>query len=141
GLADGDNRDPDGDGLADPCDPDDDGDRVNDVSDNCPAVYNPQQEDWNNNGVGAACDISEMMSAFEATDCFKIPRQVQWAPGQAIVIPVPVCPACSGSYLPMGFKGIADIQMSTGFRAHVVDGGGFTVGSSGTDLNVQSVHF
>jgi hypothetical protein len=36
--------------------PDTDGDGIPDVSDNCPTIPNPGQEDCNNNGVGDACD-------------------------------------------------------------------------------------
>jgi len=33
-----------------------DGDGVPDVLDNCPYVYNPDQEDFDSDGVGNACD-------------------------------------------------------------------------------------
>ena len=36
--------------------PDTDGDGIYDVDDNCPSVYNPDQEDTDLNGVGDACD-------------------------------------------------------------------------------------
>ncbi len=38
---------------------DSDGDRVGDDSDNCPNVYNPDQADFDNNGLGDACDDSD----------------------------------------------------------------------------------
>lgn len=39
--------DTDGDGQGDACDKDADGDGVRNNLDNCPIVYNPQQEDFN----------------------------------------------------------------------------------------------
>ncbi len=46
----------DGDDLADCIDPDDDNDGDLDDDDNCPLVYNPEQEDADRNGVGDACE-------------------------------------------------------------------------------------
>ncbi len=40
-------------------DPDTDGDGVGDFTDNCPTIFNPDQADSNNNGIGDACDIPE----------------------------------------------------------------------------------
>ena len=34
-----------------------DGDEVCDELDNCPDIYNPNQEDFNDNGIGDACEI------------------------------------------------------------------------------------
>lgn len=36
-----------------------DADGVFDTVDNCPGLANPSQEDWNENGIGSACDESE----------------------------------------------------------------------------------
>ena len=36
--------------------PDVDADMVGDVCDNCETTYNPSQQDWNNNGIGDACE-------------------------------------------------------------------------------------
>ncbi|ODS41762.1 MAG: hypothetical protein A7315_00165 [Candidatus Altiarchaeales archaeon WOR_SM1_79] len=35
---------------------DSDGDGINDIVDNCPAIYNPEQRDLDNDGVGDTCD-------------------------------------------------------------------------------------
>jgi len=75
GLYNPEQEDADSDGLGDVCDPDadddgvlDDGDdsgvagdnpccgSTTDCDDNCPVVYNPDQEDWDCNGFGDACD-------------------------------------------------------------------------------------
>lgn len=53
--------DQDRDGIDSACDDDDDGDRVLDTVDNCPTVPNPDQADWNNDGVGRACDPTEQL--------------------------------------------------------------------------------
>ena len=45
--------------VLDPCSSlggDDDADGICGTPDNCPTVYNPVQEDWENDGVGDACD-------------------------------------------------------------------------------------
>ena len=41
---------------------DSDADGLFDNEDNCPEIYNPNQEDCNNNGIGDVCDIAEPTS-------------------------------------------------------------------------------
>lgn len=48
--------DTDGDGWEDPYDTDSDNDEAPDAVDNCPHVYNPDQADSDQDGVGDACD-------------------------------------------------------------------------------------
>ncbi|MGV8169133.1 MAG: thrombospondin type 3 repeat-containing protein [Candidatus Nanoarchaeia archaeon] len=50
-----DQTDTDSDDLGDACDSDDDGDGVDDDEDNC-ALYNPDQADLNENGIGDVCE-------------------------------------------------------------------------------------
>ena len=47
---------------------DEDDDGIPDDSDNCEAVANPDQADWNDNGVGDACGDSEPQDTGEPTD-------------------------------------------------------------------------
>jgi hypothetical protein len=49
------------DGLGDACDPDDDGDGHPDADDNCPVVYNAGLADADRDGIGTACDDSELL--------------------------------------------------------------------------------
>lgn len=48
--------DNDGDGIEDALDPDDDNDGIDDVSDNCQFTANPDQADWDEDGIGNICD-------------------------------------------------------------------------------------
>ena len=83
GLANADQKDTDGDGQGDACDSDDDGDGISDsqelssgtdplkpdsdgdgkldAADNCPIVPNADQHDGDADGVGTACDPSELL--------------------------------------------------------------------------------
>ena len=36
---------------------DSDCDSIQDFEDNCPVIFNPEQEDTNDDGIGEACDI------------------------------------------------------------------------------------
>ena len=48
--------DKDNDGIGDNSDPDNDNDEVDDADDNCPVIYNPEQEDIDEDTMGDACD-------------------------------------------------------------------------------------
>jgi hypothetical protein len=48
--------------------PDADNDGVNDFLDNCPNIANPGQNDWNNDGVGDACQDSDGDTVFDNLD-------------------------------------------------------------------------
>jgi hypothetical protein len=48
--------------------PDADNDGVNDFLDNCPNTANAGQDDWNNDGVGDACQDSDGDTVFDAID-------------------------------------------------------------------------
>jgi VCBS repeat-containing protein len=48
--------DTDGDGQGDVCDTDDDNDGVLDTADNCPLTFNPNQADFDLDGIGDTCD-------------------------------------------------------------------------------------
>jgi cysteine-rich repeat protein len=51
----GNQSDIDDDGIGDACDNDIDGDGINNVNDNCPRAYNPEQVDSDTDGIGDAC--------------------------------------------------------------------------------------
>ena len=55
-VANGEQKDQDGDGLGDRCDPDIDGDDVQNALDNCPVTSNTEQTDGDRDRRGDACD-------------------------------------------------------------------------------------
>jgi len=78
GLTDEDfNVDIDDDGVIDCLDEDPDGDGIPSISDNCPLVYNPLQENWDNDVQGDACDNDDDNDfAPDAIDCEPFNRDV-----------------------------------------------------------------
>lgn len=55
-----------------------DRDEVKDVYDNCPFHENGDQKDWNNNGIGDACEDYDEDGVFDADDnCIEIPNSDQ----------------------------------------------------------------
>jgi len=59
----GDGPDTDADGLCDAGDPDDDSDGVADGADNCRVVFNPGQDDTDDDSAGDLCDIDDGRTA------------------------------------------------------------------------------
>lgn len=58
--------------------PDADNDGVNDFLDNCPNIANPGQNDWNNDGVGNACQDSDGDTVLDNLDnCIETPNTDQ----------------------------------------------------------------
>jgi hypothetical protein len=140
-----DNSDLDGDGLANPCDQDDDNDAVCDVggplpggtggvpaegcrpgkgmqngqpADNCPVTANPEQSDFDGNGIGFVCDAAEAAWLEGVIDDYGTRYPV---PGVGTKIPIPVCPQCAGNYLPNRFEQVFKVQVPSGFRAVITD--------------------
>ncbi len=65
--------------------PDDDTDGVSDDVDNCPANYNPSQDDYDNDGDGDPCDASTTPD-LEATAAFPSSFDFQLEPGETITL-------------------------------------------------------
>lgn len=60
---------------------DGDGDGLLYKADNCPAAYNPDQADWDSDGVGDVCDDSDNDGVFDSADNCRItynPDQADW---------------------------------------------------------------
>jgi hypothetical protein len=125
-----DNADPDRDKRANPCDDDDDGDDVPDfnpdgsVWDNCREVKNPDQADYNKNGIGFACDQGEkdrLRRGLEVVD------KVRFPPGGVLRMPVPVCPGCVQGGLPLNFQTIVNLQLGVNANVLISDSRGQVV--------------
>jgi len=71
-------EDIDGDGYSDYCDDDIDGDGFHNVSDNCVVIYNPSQEDSNNDGFGDLCSDGDHDGVPDSNDnCPDFPHPSQ----------------------------------------------------------------
>jgi hypothetical protein len=60
--------------------PDADGDGVEDSLDDCPAVYNPGQQDTDHDGAGDACDLTVTFPLDGDVLCSDPPPTVTWTP-------------------------------------------------------------
>lgn len=65
--------------------PDDDNDGVLDGTDNCPLIYNPSQDDYDNDGAGDPCD-SDTTPDLEATAAFPSSFDFRLEPGETIML-------------------------------------------------------
>ena len=66
------------------CISDKDGDGVEDKKDNCAALYNPEQKDFDENGVGDLCDLDDDGDGdLDATDCAPLDSEVSHLAAEA----------------------------------------------------------
>ncbi|MGD8807358.1 MAG: M4 family metallopeptidase, partial [Chloroflexota bacterium] len=138
GIQTRDNGDPDNDKIGNGCDDDDDNDGVLDYQpdgvtplDNCRLVPNPDQGDYNSNGIGYACDALEQENLRRGLDFI---TNFRFKPNEASRFPVPVCPECVADTLPNYFQSVVNLQLDVDAAARIVDNRGFTV-AKGQVLN------
>jgi Zn-dependent metalloprotease len=123
--------DTDKDGVNDACDPDDDDDGVPDASDNCPTAKNPNQQDLNGNGKGAACDPDEGLhvgiSPATFRGAFELRREF-FDKHQILILPD--LAAFGRDWIPEGFFVALDVRLSNPLLMQVVDDRGMVVARS-----------
>jgi hypothetical protein len=138
GIQTRDNGDPDNDQIGNGCDDDDDNDGILDYYpdgvtplDNCRLVPNPDQGDYNNNGIGYECDALEQEHLRRGLDLI---ANFRFKPNEASRFPVAVCPECVADTLPNYFQSVVNLQLAVDAAARIVDNRGFTV-AKGQVLN------
>lgn len=155
--------DNDADDVGDICDPDDDDDGICDRGgpeqdgtpgtpaggcepgpgnrDLCPSVYDPQQVDIDDNGIGLRCDDDE---AFTLSGDWLggIDALIRFAhPGEALLIPIAPCSdiGCP-DWISEAFRTNVDVSLPFAARVNVVDDRGFVV-SSGPVASHHTLRF
>jgi putative cell wall-binding protein len=109
----------------DACDADDDDDGLNDTVDNCPTAYNPSQTDFDQDGIGFACDSSEQQAVLGTVGQVLIP-----AGGG--VLPIPDCINCGRVIYDDLLSNVLQVQSSSPeVVVNVLNGSGQIVASSG----------
>jgi Zn-dependent metalloprotease len=133
--------DTDGDGINNACDDDDDNDGVLDVSDNCPTVKNPNQQDLDGDGVGAKCDSDEMVRVGSDpavfAGAFELRREFFERQQQLPILPD--LPRFGRDWIPENFMVTLHVQVEGELPVQVVDDRGLVVAiaSSGKDTTLR----
>jgi hypothetical protein len=126
--------DTDNDGIDNACDLDDDNDGVPDTIDNCPTVPNPDQRDINRNGVGSACDPSDVLtlgiSPGQIHGAIQFRRE-RFERFQILILPdcriLPNCRPFGQDWIPENLFVEIKVQLEIDLPMRIIDDQGFVV--------------
>jgi hypothetical protein len=113
---------------------------VLDVEDNCPVVHNPGQVDFDDNGVGTACDVAELESLDGTAALGGLDGMLEWQVGEIREIPVVPCLAGCPDWMPEGSRTTVRVRFEKGLGllCRVVDEEGHVVGKVPETVDLKS---
>ena len=101
-------------------------------------LVNPNQFDWNGNGRGFVCDLSEQNSF---GDYLRERLHGRVILNEAARVPIPICAECPVAQLPPNFDAVINVQTPPDYRAVVVDKHGDVIAKPQLSGGIQTLKF